>query len=387
MADLAKKRADELAEITKYPVLEVDPIQGSPGILLSDQITYFAQNHHMIEPFKKELLKPAGYELTVGEEYFMSGRYLPLESHITIQPFEVAVIKTGERVRLPRFMIARWNIRVKHAYAGLLWVGGPQVDPGYAGYLFCPIYNLSDKPVTLYKGQELALMDFSRTTHFDPGKPKDELVRYPQPPKRVILEEFEIIDFQSALFTRAGRKIEEFEESVKTLEGRFIQFTQISFAVFAMALTLLAIYSKAGANALDEYATLLGPITLGLAVAAFLMAYFAHLQFRLARLHLDRYPTVLAQTAREVRRFLRNYWYGSLAFCLGIALLAAVAVQWIVPPSFKTLDERVAKVTGVGKDVSDAISIAKSLEQRVTALEKENDVLKKQLGTVPAGRP
>jgi hypothetical protein len=284
-------------------------------------------------------------------------------------------------------MIARWNIRVKHAYAGLLWVGGPQVDPGYAGYLFCPIYNLSDKPVTLYKGQELALMDFSRTTHFDPAKPKDQLVRYPLPPKRVILEEFEIIDFQSALFTRAGRKIEEFEESVETLEGRFTQFTQISFAVFAMALTLLAIYSKAGANALDEYATLLGPTTLGLSVAAFLMAFFAHLQFRLAQLHLDRYPTVLAQTAREVRRFLRNYWFGSLAFCVGLALIAAVAVQWIVPPSFKVLDERIAKLTGAGKDASDAISIARSLEQRVTALERENDAFKKQLGTAPASKP
>ena len=35
-----------------------------------------------------------GYELTVGDEYFMSGQYLALDSHITIQPFEVAVIKT-----------------------------------------------------------------------------------------------------------------------------------------------------------------------------------------------------------------------------------------------------------------------------------------------------
>jgi deoxycytidine triphosphate deaminase len=160
VTDLAKKRADELVEIKRIPPLESDPVPGMAGILLSDQITYFAQNHNLLAPFSKENLKPAGYELTVGDEYFMSGQYLALESHITIQPFEVAVIKTGERLRLPRFMIARWNIRVRHAYAGLLWVGGPQVDPGYSGYLFCPIYNLSDKPVTLYKGEPLALMDF-----------------------------------------------------------------------------------------------------------------------------------------------------------------------------------------------------------------------------------
>src|ERR1700712_1279964 len=99
-------------------------------------------------------------------------------------------------------------------------------------------------------------MDFSRTLPFDPKKSEGDLVRYKFPPTRVLLEDFNIIDFQSALFTRAGRKIDEFEDSVKTLEGRFIQFTQISFAVFAMALTLLAIYSKAGTSALDEYASL-----------------------------------------------------------------------------------------------------------------------------------
>ena len=48
---------------------------------------------------------------------------------------------------MPRFLIGRWNIRVTVAYKGLLWVGGPQVDPGWVGHLFCPIYNLSDQEV------------------------------------------------------------------------------------------------------------------------------------------------------------------------------------------------------------------------------------------------
>jgi len=173
----------------------------------------------MIAPFKKANLKPAGYELTVGDEYFMSGQYLPLDSHVTIQPFEVAVIKTGERIRLPRFMIARWNIRVRHAYAGLLWVGGPQVDPGYAGYLFCPIYNLSDKPVTLYKGEELALMDFSRTTPFDPMKGADELVAISFRPLGSFSRSSTSSTSRAPSSHGAGRKIEEFEESLKTLEG------------------------------------------------------------------------------------------------------------------------------------------------------------------------
>ena len=382
MTDLKTKKAAELAEISKIPPLEIDPTPGVAGILLSDEITLFAEQHHLIAPFKKTNLKPAGYELTVGNEYFMSGQYMTLDSHVTIQPFEVAVIKTGERVRLPRFMIARWNIRVRHAYAGLLWVGGPQVDPGYAGYLFCPIYNLSDKPVTLYRDDELALMDFSRTTPFDFKKKENELVRYKFPPTRVILEEFNIIDFQSALFTRAGRKIEEFEESLKTLEGRFIQFTQISFAVFAMALTLLAIYSKAGSKALDEYAGYLGPLTLALSIAAFGMAFFSHWQSRLARASLDRYPAPLSQRIRDVRRFLSLSWIASTVLCLSVGCVTVFAVQFVIPRK-----EQSAKIGLTDKKATDALAIAKAVEQQLRRLEEENEGLRRQILPPTANRP
>jgi len=145
MVSLSTKIAEQIQELSKIIPLEVDPHPEIAGVLLSDQITYYAQKHHLIFPFDTgDQLKPAGYELSVGDEYFLSGEFHNLEEKVTIPPFEVAVIKTKEIVRLPRFMIARWNIRVKHAYAGLLWVGGPQVDPGYVGNLFCPIYNLSD---------------------------------------------------------------------------------------------------------------------------------------------------------------------------------------------------------------------------------------------------
>ena len=365
--------------------MEIDPSAGGTGILLSDQITFFAEKHNLIAPFRRENLKPAGYELTVGDEYFLSGQYMPLDSHVTIQPFEVAVIKTGERLRLPRFMIARWNIRVRHAYAGLLWVGGPQVDPGYSGYLFCPIYNLSDKPVTLRRGEELALMDFSRTTHFDPTKTKVEgLVRYTFPPSRVVMEDFGIIDFQSALFTRAGRKIEEFEDTLKTLEGRFIQFTQISFAVFAMALTLLAIYSKAGSDALDKFAGWIGPLTLGLATAAFIMAFFSHWQSRLARVTLDRYPAQIGQSIRDVRRFLRLSWWASMAVCLTAGVAAAISIQYLFPS--RTLEDQAAKLQMSDRKATDALNLSRSLQEQLIRLQRENEEIRAR-SSLPSAAP
>jgi hypothetical protein len=43
-------------------------------------------------------------------------------------------------------------------------VGGPQVDPGYQGKLFCPLYNLSNKTIKLRYGDTIAAIDFIRTT-------------------------------------------------------------------------------------------------------------------------------------------------------------------------------------------------------------------------------
>jgi len=97
----------------------------------------------LISPFSKEHLKPANYKLRIGDEYAIKGEIKQLsdkpgENQITIEPFDVAVIKTLETINMPRFLIARWNIRVQLAYEGLLWVGGPQVDAGYIGHHCCP---------------------------------------------------------------------------------------------------------------------------------------------------------------------------------------------------------------------------------------------------------
>ena len=257
MPSLSEKRRAEANRLRAYCPLNVDPHPTVHGVLLSDEIIFYAENHHLINPFNPDNLHPAGYELTVGDEYFLSGEFHSLASRtpegakLTIPPFEVAVLKTAELVCLHRFLIARWNIRVKHAYSGLLWVGGPQVDPGYVGHLFCPIYNLSDKPVTLRLAEPLALIDFVKTTPFDDTKPVSELIRYIWPPKRVIIEDYGIDELRSALFTRAGEKLAEFETTIRNLETRFLTFTQISFGIFALVIALVSLISRTGSESIS----------------------------------------------------------------------------------------------------------------------------------------
>ena len=344
MPSLEQKRAAERARLEALVPSEVDHRADEYGVLLSDQIIFYAENHHLISPFKHEYLKPAGYELTVGDEYFISGEYLnvsldrPETARITIPPFEVAVIKTRETLCLPRYLIARWNIRVKHAYSGLLWVGGPQVDPGYVGHLFCPIYNLSDKPVTLNFGDALALMDFVKTTPFDGRKPASALKRYPLPPKRLIIQDYGIDDLKSALFTRAGEKLAEFDETIRTFETRFVTFTQISFVIFSMVIALI-VASKAG-ETITLGASIWGPLTIGISVAALLIAFFSYIQWRVGKLVPERYGQIMANRAREVQRILRRWWLLSLATSILLALGAGIGAYCITEPFLRDIRQQ-----------------------------------------------
>jgi deoxycytidine triphosphate deaminase len=212
------------------------------GVLLSDAIKKCCDDFALITPFSEQNLKPANYKLTIGDEYALRGRIknlsdTPGDNELTIDPYEVVILKTREIVNMPPFLIARWNIQVSKAYKGLVWVGGPQVDAGYVGHLFCPIYNLSDKPVTLYFGDAIAVIDFERTSHIHP-----EAKTYKEGglPDRILLQDYELFD--SALATQVQDNITDFRGRVESLSSRMDIFVTITFALLGILFAAGALY-------------------------------------------------------------------------------------------------------------------------------------------------
>jgi deoxycytidine triphosphate deaminase len=343
MPTLSEKRRAQARHLSQLLPSEVDPHPNVTGVLLSDEIIFYAGSHNLIDPFSRDNLKPAGYELTIGDEYYKSGAFLELDPEndekntVVIPPFEVAVLKTAEILCLPRYMIARWNIRVRHAYSGLLWVGGPQVDPGYVGHLFCPIYNLSDKTVTLHVGEAIALIDFVKTTPFRQEAPPSELKRYGHPPKRSFLEDYGIEDLRSALFTRAGEKLVEFEEQIKSLETRFVVFTQISFAIFALVIALVALVSRVNVESISLSAAFFGAATIAISVAAFLIAAFSYVRGRVGRLVYEQYGRAMGDRAQSALRYLRRWWWLGVITSLMVAVLGGWGLYLAVEPTFRDL--------------------------------------------------
>lgn len=234
------------------------------GVLLSDAIEQCVASFGLITPFEKKNLKPACYKLTIGDQYALAGEIHDLtdqsgNNKIVIPPFAVAVIKTHETINMPRFLIGRWNIQVPRAYQGLLWVGGPQVDAGYVGYLYCPIYNLSSEDVILKKGQSIAVIDFVRTTPFNQNS-----ILYKFPPDNVLFEEYDPDKLVSGLVERAQKKMTALEskldenvnqtktilrdtetstkQELKLIGGRIDNFILITFTVIAVLFAAVTIF-------------------------------------------------------------------------------------------------------------------------------------------------
>lgn len=125
----------------------------------------------LIEPLDRNRLhESASYELRLGSRYRLgSSRNAEWltdteDRTLTIPAHGIAVVTTYEWLNIPGYLIARWNLRVRMVYRGLVWVGSLQVDPGYQGFLFCPIYNLSDRPQALRYKDPLFIIDFVTTT-------------------------------------------------------------------------------------------------------------------------------------------------------------------------------------------------------------------------------
>ena len=75
----ADKRTKELARLNALKDLWMDPRPEQTGVLLNDQIKYYANEWDMILPFHPESLKPAGYELAVGDEAMRGGEHIYLK--------------------------------------------------------------------------------------------------------------------------------------------------------------------------------------------------------------------------------------------------------------------------------------------------------------------
>src|ERR1035438_8905430 len=154
--------------MTKHPnYLWQDPFDQSPSgaVLLSDQIHFLSDEIGLIEPFDDKYLRPAAYDLRVGNCYYVDDIRKDLsEESIEIPPNGLVYVRTKEKFNIPYYLVARYSLRVHQVYRGLLIDNGLHIDPGYCGYIWIPIHNFTTQPRILPQGQEFISVEFNRTT-------------------------------------------------------------------------------------------------------------------------------------------------------------------------------------------------------------------------------
>ncbi len=159
---------------------DCDPFPDIPPALLnSADIEDYVRAIGLIDrnDFRVDRLKPASYEIGFGNyfaiaipneldsngNYCWKYRYLLHEdSAIILPPNSMIYVSLDTRIKLPPYIAARFNLKIKHVYRGLLAGSGPLVDPGFQNKLFVPLHNLSSKEYSFRKGDGFIWMEFTK---------------------------------------------------------------------------------------------------------------------------------------------------------------------------------------------------------------------------------
>ena len=118
----------------------------------------------------KKYIQPASYDIRVGKEIYFPERGERKEikkgdiEHL--QPFESAVIKTIEEIRLPKNMVGLIQPNAKLSTRGLISTGG-SIDPGYEGSLWICVRDMAPRHEEIEYGQPIASIHLIR---FKEGK-------------------------------------------------------------------------------------------------------------------------------------------------------------------------------------------------------------------------
>ena len=231
------------------------------AILLSDQIEYYIRKPELpllqnpdesaiSDDDLKLCLDAASYKLRLGDEANVGGVRTPIsgDKPLVLPPHQVAVIKTHEIVNIPRFLIARWSLRVKWVYEGLLWTGGPQVDPGWKGHLYCPIYNLAERHIVIPHKERVFTMDFARTTPFHRTSASYGYKSIPHVGSRnKTLQDHDVNRLRSAPF-ESLKQLESLDIKTSGLDSRINNFSSLTFLVLAVVIAAIGALASLGSG-------------------------------------------------------------------------------------------------------------------------------------------
>lgn len=140
-------------------------------MLTDTEIARYISSSKLIENFKQENLHNSTYTLCVGsvfhpksgdEEENPVAASGAIKKFWTIGPTECLIIKTKEKLNIPRDICAYYAPLNRLAQRGVMLLNASVVEPGYSGYLSCFLVNFSSSEVEIPKDHEIAKITFHK---------------------------------------------------------------------------------------------------------------------------------------------------------------------------------------------------------------------------------
>lgn len=118
----------------------------------------------LIDDFDPDGLRPANYDLRLGDEVYVTAEKLPkklneTEDTIAIQPGEFGILTTYEYIHVPLNYLGLISLRFNYKKQGLMNISGFHVDPGFTGKIIFSVFNTGPRSVALrYKERVFMIM-------------------------------------------------------------------------------------------------------------------------------------------------------------------------------------------------------------------------------------
>jgi deoxycytidine triphosphate deaminase len=184
---------------------------------------------------EESCIKPATYDLRLGEEYIKEGRFEKLDEktkpYLEIPQHDVVIVSSYETVNLPNNIVGRFGIRLGLVMKGLVLANEPQIDPGSKGRMFCILYNLSDEPIIIAYETTFATIEFQTTES-------------PAPPYRgAYLTADHVYEVARDKLPKSGLKKlwDEQQQLKKDVDQRIERFYIIFFSIMGIIIAVLGV--------------------------------------------------------------------------------------------------------------------------------------------------
>ena len=198
----------------------------------------------------EESIMEASYALRVASDGLLLGgrRYKPdedsIEGRIEIEPGEIAVLSTKERLNMPGDLVGKLGIRFDYASQGLTGLMGIQVDP-YFGLgrederLYIRVANLGNETVPIQPGADVFTFELHKVEGNVPAPSTPRLPMWYR--LQEILTGQSHISWSSV--TRVQHTVEDMQQQVRSAREEIRDYLQplVMFGIFLVAVTILGV--------------------------------------------------------------------------------------------------------------------------------------------------